>query len=122
MDVVAQNSEKFLTFSFDRFRFKDSVCFLGASLEKWVKLNKYNKDVKQPNWEANFHNTSVLLNDHISCTEDFDVLTEKGVYAYSYMSHMDKFNETSLPPKEAFHNDLSDEACSDELYARAQDV
>jgi len=58
----------------------------------------------------------------VSCTADFDVLTEKGVYPYSYMSHMDKFNETALPPKEAFHNDLSDEACSDELYARAQDV
>jgi len=35
---------------------------------------------------------------------------------------MQKFNETSLFPKEAFHNDLADEACSDELYARAQDV
>ena len=38
------------------------------------------------------------------------------------MSEMEKFDETSLPPKEAFYNDLSEEQCSDELYARAQDV
>ena len=29
---------KFLTFSFDNYKFKDSFCFLGASLEKLVKL------------------------------------------------------------------------------------
>jgi hypothetical protein len=78
LDVAAQNSEKFLTFSFDHSQFKDSFCFLGASLEKLVKLNKYNKDTKQPNWDANFHNTRVLLNDHVSRPEDVDVLTEKG--------------------------------------------
>ena len=64
----------------------------------------------------------MLLNDYVSCTADFDVLTEKGVYPYSYMSEMERFDETSLPPKEAFYNDLSEEQCSDELYARAQDV
>ena len=58
----------------------------------------------------------------MSCTEDFDVLTEKGVYPFSYMGSMDKFNETALPQKKASHNDLSNEACSNELYARAQDV
>jgi hypothetical protein len=51
---------------------------LGASLEKLTKLNKYNKSEKQPNWEANFHNTRLLLNDYASCAADFDVLTEKG--------------------------------------------
>ena len=122
LDVVAQNSEKFLTFSFDHFQFKDSFAFLGTSLEKLVKLNKYTKGEKQPNWDGNFHNTRVLLNDYVSCLADFDVLTEKGVFPYSYTSDMDNFDEQQHPPKEAFHNDLADEACSDELYARALDV
>ena len=71
-------------------------------MEKLVRLNKYNKTEKQPNWEANFHNTRVLLNDYVSCLADVDLLTEKGVYPYSDMCEMAKFLEKCLPPKEAF--------------------
>jgi hypothetical protein len=54
--------------------------------------------------------------------DDFDVLTEKGVYPYSYMSSLDKFEETELPPIECFYNDLGEEACPQDMYKRAQDV
>ena len=41
IDVIAQNSEKFITFSFGACQFKDSFAFLTASLDKLVRLNKY---------------------------------------------------------------------------------
>ena len=41
IDVIAQNSEKFITFAFKNMCFKDSVSFLSSSLDKLVKLSKY---------------------------------------------------------------------------------
>ena len=39
--------------------------------------------------------------------EQFRLLLRKGVYLFEYMSSWDKFDETRLPPKEAFHSDLN---------------
>ena len=41
IDIIAQNSEKFITFSFGSLQFKNSMAFLSASLDKLVKLKKY---------------------------------------------------------------------------------
>ena len=41
MNVIAQNSEKFITFGYDHLVFKDSFAFLQSSIDKLVKLNKY---------------------------------------------------------------------------------
>ena len=38
--------------------------------------------------------------------EQFRLLPRKGVYPYEYMTSWDKFEETKLPPKEAFHSNL----------------
>ena len=46
IEVIIQNSEKFITFSFGSLQFKDSFSFLSASLDKLVKLNKYENDIK----------------------------------------------------------------------------
>ena len=77
---IAQNSEKFLAFGFNRFEFKDSMSFLGTSLEKLVKLNKYKGGQKQANWEENFHEARCVLNEYIHSTDDFDALSEKRIY------------------------------------------
>jgi hypothetical protein len=47
IDVIAQNSEKFFTFGFNRFQFKDSLSFLNVSLDKLVKMNNYNEKKTQ---------------------------------------------------------------------------
>jgi len=46
---------------------------------------------------------------------------QKGVYPYEYITD-ETLLETSLPPKEAFHNSLNETDISDEDYARAQQV
>ena len=47
----------------------------------------------------------------------FKMLTRKGVYPYSYMDSFEKFEETCLPPREKFFNDLSKKHISDADYA-----
>ena len=49
-----------------------------------------------------YDNLRVSHND-----EQFRLLLRKRVYSYEYMSSWDKFNETKLPPKEAFHINLN---------------
>ena len=46
----------------------------------------------------------------------------KGVYPYEYMDSWVRFEETQLPPKEAFYSKLSDAHFSDGDYAHAQKV
>ena len=37
----------------------------------------------------------------------YNLLTRKGIYPYEYMSSWDKFEETQLPPIEAFYSNLN---------------
>ena len=52
----------------------------------------------------------------------FILLLQKGVYPYEYMDSWEKFDETTLPPKEVFHSNLNLEDISDEDNAHAQEV
>ena len=53
---------------------------------------------------------------------DVNLLCQKGVYPYSHIKNFEVFEETRLPPKEAFKNDLTGEDISDEKYEFAQRV
>ena len=64
-----------------------------------------------------FINLRVSHND-----EKFRLLLRKGVYMYEYMSSWDKFEETKLPPKEAFHSNLNMSDISKCDYEHAQKV
>ena len=52
----------------------------------------------------------------------FVLLLRKGVYPYEYMGSWERFNETSLPPKESFYSELNLEDLSDKDYLHAQKV
>ena len=124
IDVIAQNSEKFITFGFDHLLFKDSYSFLQSSLDKLVKLNKYKsidgKDVLIDGWEKNFKFSR--QNEYIKNTYDLNLLTEKGVYPYDYMDRWDKFDEKELPPHECFYSELAGGNISDQDYKKAGNV
>jgi hypothetical protein len=91
-------------------------------LDRLVKMNKYTKGQKQKNWQANFHHTRCMLNDRINCNDDLDALTEKGVYPYSFMDDITKFDLERLPDRKSLYNDLSKSDISKEEYLRAQDI
>ena len=46
----------------------------------------------------------------------------KGVYPYDYVDCMKKLDETSFPPKEAFHSELAGEGITDEDYKHGHTV
>ena len=50
------------------------------------------------------------------------LLLRKGVYPYDYVDCLKKFDETSLPPKEAFFSKLTGEGITDEDYQHAHTV
>ena len=50
------------------------------------------------------------------------MLLRKGIYPYEDMDNWGKFDETTLPPKEAFYSNLNLENISDEDYEHAQKV
>ena len=62
-----------------------------------------------------FDNLRVGHND-----EQFRLLLRKGVYPYEYMTSWDKFKETKLPPKEAFHSNLNMSDISEYDYKHAK--
>ena len=52
----------------------------------------------------------------------FILLLRKGVYPYKDMDNWEKFDETTIPPKDAFYSELNSEGISDADYAHAQEV
>ncbi|KYN18249.1 hypothetical protein ALC57_09442 [Trachymyrmex cornetzi] len=93
-----------------KLRFVDSFKFLNTSLEKLVSyLDKSKLKIMR----------SEFLNLN---TEDFDLLTRKGVFPYEYIDNVDKLNETSLPPREAFYSSLTGESISDDDFQHATNV
>ena len=100
IDVIAQNSEKFITFGFRNLSFKDSFSFLSSSLDKLVKLSKYENEEIRPNWEHNFKFSK--RNNYVSNNTDLDLLTEKGVYPYDYFGSLVSLMKSNYQPKKSF--------------------
>ena len=51
-----------------------------------------------------------------------DLLLQKGIFPYNYITSLGKLSETALPKKEAFFNTLSQEHITDDEYARVQEI
>ena len=52
--------------------------------------------------------------------QQYELLVRKGVYPYEYMSSWDKFEETQLPLKRSFYDNLNMTAISEDDYQHAQ--
>jgi hypothetical protein len=107
---IPKNYEQYICFSMDRFKFLDSLSFMGQSLAKLAgNLGKENM----------FHLKSEFkhLND-----EQFDLLTRKGVYPYDYVNKWSVFKEKKLPAHEKFYSTLAMSNITEEEYLHAQNV
>ena len=100
--------EKYISFSFGNLRFIDSLQFFLLSLDKFVAFNKPVDFEIMKQFEEDDERRALIL--------------RKGVYPYEYMDSFERFNETSLPPKEAFYSKLKDEHISDDDYENAKKV
>jgi len=104
VQITPLNTEKYLQFQIGNIRYLDFYQFLSTSLDQLVQL-------LLKSGKENFVHTSKHLGD-----DDDDDVFSKGVYPSGYMSSREKFEETQLPPIEAFHDSLKDESLKQEDY------
>jgi len=109
VNVIPQNSEKYLMFQIGHLRFLDSFQFLSTSLEQQISLLR-------KSGKHNFVHTAKYMN-----ADDEDTFS-KGIFPCSFMTGRYKFEETQVPPIEAFHDDLKDEPLDGQDYESAQRV
>ena len=126
MEVTAKNKEDSISFSIKvpvekyidkngeekdkliELRFIDSFKFMSSSLDSLTK--NLVRGVKK----------LFGLEDYSEL--QYDLLTRKRVYPYGYVNSWDRFNETQLPPIDAFYSNLSMSSISEEDYQHAQRV
>ena len=89
----------------DCLRFKDN-----NMLFKCLQCNSWNKKQFKHYLNNKFKNTYEFCNKDIS---KFILLLRKGIYPYEYMDSWKRFDETSLPDKEAFYSSLNMENNTD---------
>ena len=87
--------------------FKDSLKFMSSSLGALV--NNLPKDA--------FKNLIKYFTP-----KQAEILKQKGFYPYEYMDSEEKFNDTKLPPREAFYSNLSGKGITEKDYKHAGDV
>jgi hypothetical protein len=114
LNVIGQTLEKYMTVSWgDHIVFKDSMQFLGSSLDRLTEcLRKGGRD-----------KFKYLLDGFAPAKEEnINLLLRKGIYPYDYMDSAARLDETALPPIEKFYSRLCNEQCKPKDYAYAKDV
>ncbi|XP_057299355.1 uncharacterized protein LOC130629979 [Hydractinia symbiolongicarpus] len=125
MGVIAENKEKYISFSTDvkvgeyidkngetkdrkiQLRFIDSFRFMSSGLSS---LADNLSDDQCKNLRKFFNG------------DEFNIMRRKGVYPYEYVNSFDRFNETELPSKDDFYSKLNMNGIIDADYAHAQKV
>ena len=125
IDCIPNNEEKYISFSktirtgqytnkkgeikdkFFKIVFKDSLKFMSSSLG--VLVNNLPKDA------------FINLNKYYT-PEEAELIKQKGFYPYEYMNTEEKFNDTKLPPREAFYSKLSGRGITEKDYKHAWNV
>ena len=122
IDCIPNNEEKYISFSKTivtgqytnkkgeikdktfKIVFKDSLKFMSSSLGALV--NNLPKDA--------FKNLLKYFTP-----KQAEILKQKGFYPYEYMNSEEKFNDTKLPPREAFYSKLSGRGIKEKDYKHA---
>ncbi len=109
--VIATSSQKYTSFQVDNLIFIDSCQFLPTSLSSLVETLK-----------RDGIDSFKYLRHHYTNDNDFNLLVQKGVFPYEYLSDSSKFEEETLPPPQNFYDKLNDQNISDSDYQHAQTV
>jgi hypothetical protein len=108
IDVLATSNENFISFSKRvgkiKIKFIDSFRFMPSSL---LKLTE------------NLQESDLVETKKLVPKEKMNLVLRKGVFPYDYIDSLDKFEETSLPPKDLFYNKLNKSHISTSDYQHA---
>ena len=101
----------------EKIKINSECCFVGLKNNILIyRCKECRKEWKRPIEELILYQ---FCNGNL---DKFVLLLRKGVYSYECMGSWEKFDETSLPPKEDFYSELNLEGISDEGYAHDQKV
>lgn len=112
--IIPTSSEKFMSFSIDKFRFIDSFQFMSESLDKLAK------NLKSDDFRTIKHVFEYRFNNNNG--NNYYHATKKMVYPYDYMNSIDKFNENKLPSKDKYKDGLSLKDITDDDYRRCNEI
>ena len=112
----------------ERKKIDSEFCFVGLKNNRLIFRCKECKE----EWNS-FHFIPFHFHFHFRkfpsiyqfCNGDlnkFILLLRKGVYPYEDMDNWEKFDETTIPPKEAFYSKLNLENITDKDFEHAQKV
>lgn len=107
LSVIPNNTEKFITFTYGKLRFIDSLGFMASSLES-LSSNLFDKGRGKQYFK---HMATHFKND-----SDLDMMLRKGVYPYDYLNSVDKFKQKTFPKYEDFYSQLAKENIKQEDY------
>ena len=145
ISCIANNSEKYISFSIGQLTFLDSFQFNPTSLEKLVegvigttsnclKCEKTEEKYIHKEWMLTTKcekchtvrrkqlNKSDLLPLTSKYMDNSYLFTQKGIYPYEYIDSFEKFNETELPSKDKFYSSLTNKNIKQKEYEYAQKV
>ena len=125
-EVNNNGSRKIITY---KVKFIDSFRFMSTSLSELVdnllitccsctennRCEKCEKIIE--GFIEKFPGTYQFCNGNLN---KFVLLLRKGIYPYEYMDSWEKFDENTLPPKEAFYSNLNLEDITEKDYEHAQ--
>ena len=108
VNVIPNNMEKYISFSLGKnLVFIDSIQFMASSLEALVSnLSPEDFRIVGRRWKG----------------EDFNLVTQKGVFPYEFLDDISKLNTEGLPSRDKFYSSLYESEVKEEDYQRAQKV
>lgn len=111
IDVLAQTTEKFISFSKKvkniKLRFIDSLRFMPFSL---MTLSK------------NLEREDLVETRKLVPEDKLELVLRKGVFPYDYIDSLARFDETALPQPEMFYSKLNESPVDPEDYEHAVKV
>lgn len=119
LSCLANNTERYISFSIGGLQFADSIQFLQASLASLTDSTMLSSGLEGFPISYAYGNHKKTYSNWESL---FPLLTKKGVYPYDYMDSFERFNEEKLPEKESFDNILNRSSISNEDYQHAKTV
>ena len=130
MEVIAKNKEDYISFSI-KVPLENYIDKNGEEKDKLIELRFIDS------FKFMFSNLDSLTKNLVSSGKtlfglgggggghsdlQYNLLTRKGVYPYEYISSWDRFEETQLPPINAFYSNLNMSLISEDDYQHAQKV
>lgn len=124
--IIGSNLQSLMTITFDRFVFLDSYLFLPFSLANLIIFNKHGDSASTPHfpllhkWIENFYKENQISAISLDATKE--LLTQKGVFPYSFLDSYEKFQYSSFPSIDKFQADVIGKNITQTEWESAQTI